>query len=162
MSPLDADALLPLLQQHYQCLHELHALGQKQQTLIARHQISELLLVLHEKERRLLALQQIERAMAPFQEQTAEQRVWRSNQAKTRCRQLRQQCQELLMQIVRQEEESAAQLQHLRDAAAVQLAAAQSGRQVLEGYAASTRLIGTQLDLTSETVSPASGKECPT
>ena len=146
----DTNILAALIQKKHECLVQLCELGQRQWEVIQESDITKLLDVLSVKQRVLLELQRMQRLMAPYRNQTPEERCWSSPELRERCaRQLRE-CEELLQKIVRQEKQSEQEMIRRRDEAAARLEGFHQTRHASAAYTALPSDSVSHLDLSSD------------
>ena len=79
------DQLARLVEEKHACLVQLRDLGARQQELIERGEMTQLLRLLGSKHQLIAALQRIEAELAPFRGQDPEARVWRSPETRAAC-----------------------------------------------------------------------------
>ncbi len=148
--PLDADRLAELVAQKYQLLQMVQELVVRQQELIDRGEISELLEVLVVKQKILEQLQGVERQLEPFGQQDPQTRRWPSPQLRQATADRLQSCQLLLTDILQREKQCEAQLLRRREEAALQLRQLCTTGQMLAAYQDLEPIPQNRLDLVSE------------
>jgi len=121
MTQHDSEKLADLIGKRHACLVKLHDLGRKQSELIAAGEMGALLRLLSAKNQWLAAMQTIENELAPFQEQSPEQRIWTSPEAREQCAAQAEQCRQLLDEVMQMEQENEQQMIVRRDRVATQL-----------------------------------------
>jgi hypothetical protein len=151
MATLETDTLAELIGAKCECLRQIRNLGRRQFELIEADEMTPLLDLLAVKQRSLLRLQQIERALDPLRNQDAEQRRWRSPEARQACAEQLSRCEALLREIVAQEKRSESTLCRRRDEAAARLQGLHVAGAARGAYAAQAAAEQSQLDLLSDT-----------
>jgi hypothetical protein len=121
MENLDTDRLALLAEQKLQLLEHLRELTLAQQALVSEQRVEELLTFLSRKNETLEDLRILQQEIAQFQDQQPEDRVWRSNDLRVRCRQNFRRCELLLAELLAMEETSMNELSQRRDLVAQQL-----------------------------------------
>ena len=146
----DTDILAALVGKKLACLAQLHALADRQLSLITAGKLGDLLRVLAAKQQLLADMQEIERKLAPFRGQEPRERRWRSPADRDRCAEQLDRCESLLADILRREKQGEVELKQRRDEAAVQLRGAHSAGQARQAYTSAHAAPGVGLDLSSE------------
>jgi hypothetical protein len=147
---IDTDILAALVSKKHACLAQLHALAERQLSLIADGKLGDLLRVLAAKQQLLADMQEIERKLAPFRQQEPADRRWRNPADRDRCAEQLNRCESLLADILRREKQGELELKQRRDEAAVQLRGAHSARHARQAYTSPYDAQRGGLDLTSE------------
>lgn len=99
----ETDVLISLIEQKRLILSRLMELIQRQWRIIENEDYGQLLGVLASKQPLLSQLQENEKRIAPFREQDADSRVWRTPEHRLSCRENAQTCQDLLTQVMTEE-----------------------------------------------------------
>jgi hypothetical protein len=150
MTAPKTELLAELIGQKYECLSQLHQLGQQQFALVDQGDTTHLLKVLSAKQQSLAHLQQIERRLDPFRGQEPEERTWSNPADRTRCAALVEKAESLFREILDQEKRSEERLRQRRDEVAVQLQEVNAARAVRGAYTSDAARQAGQLDLSSE------------
>lgn len=145
-----SETLAALVDRRHRYLTLMRDLGREQAALIEGGDMNQLLRVLAGKQRVMLELEQVERSLDPFRAQSDEERQWRSQELRDRCRRQIDECKSLLDEIVAQEKQSEKLLIRRRDQAAERLAGAHFANQAQAAYQSPHIGNVSQLDLASE------------
>ncbi|MEX0936782.1 MAG: hypothetical protein WDZ59_02900 [Pirellulales bacterium] len=132
------------------CLIELRDLGRRQMELIDRDEMTQLIKVLAAKQHLIARVQEIEQALDPFRHEAPEQRCWPSAEARQRCAEQSQHCQQLLGEIVMLERASEQRLAERRNAVATRLEQISTAEHVHTAYIAHEQHRSGTLDVTTE------------
>ncbi len=144
------DALAELIERRHRLLTLMRDLGLQQAALIETGDMTQLLRVLGGKQRVVGELDRVERELDPYRPQSAEERVWRSEAVRDRCRQRIDESTGLLAEILAQEKAGEGLLVRRRDEAAERLAGAHFAHRAQHAYQAPPAQSISQLDLASE------------
>jgi hypothetical protein len=150
MSAAKTELLAELIGQKYECLSQLHELGQQQFVLVDQGETTKLLKVLSAKQQSLAHLQQIERRLDPFRGEDPETRTWSSPTARSACQTMVVQAEKLFREILEQEKRSEELLRRRRDETAAQLQVVNAARHARGAYTDNRANHVGQLDLSSE------------
>jgi hypothetical protein len=148
---MDTDSLAKLIDRKLQVLNQLHQLSLRQVQFVEQGDVSSLIGLLAAKQRLLHPLQSIEDGLAPYRDQDPDGRAWRSPQHRQRTREVVDQCESVLRDIVRLETLCEQELVRRRDVTAAQLRGAQDAAQAVQAYATAAPSVTTQFDVSSET-----------
>jgi flagellar biosynthesis/type III secretory pathway chaperone len=150
-SPFEhSDELAELVDRRHRYLTLMRDLGVQQISLIDSGEMNSLLRVLGAKQRVMTELERAERALDPYRAQTAEERVWRSEELRERCRQQIDDSAALLAEILAQEKQGEGLLVRRRDEAAQRLSGSHFSHQAHVAYHTLPESNVSQLDLASE------------
>jgi hypothetical protein len=147
---MDTELLAGLVRARRACLERLRDLGRQQSEMIEKGDMTSLLEVLSAKHRPLAELRRIERALDPFRSEDPDERRWASPAARAACARLIDQCNGVLAEIVRREQQCEALLVQKRDETAARLVRFHQASQVRGAYIARPAPRVSQIDLSSE------------
>ncbi len=136
MNSLSTTSLADLIDKRHRCLLQLRDLGQKQAELIAAGDMGPLLRLIAAKNQLIAALQSIEQGLTPYHAQDPEQRDWPTAEARARCAQQADACQQLLDEVMELERRNEQNMIERRDQVATQLQAAQAAGAARGAYQA--------------------------
>ena len=139
MTTPSTENLADLIDKRYRCLTQLRDLGKKQSELIQAGDMTPLLRLITAKNQLIAALQSIEQGLAPYHNQDPDARVWHSDEAKVRSKQLAAACQQLLDEVMNLERQNEQEMIARRDQVASQLQAAQAAGNARGAYQAHQR-----------------------
>lgn len=142
--------LAELIEQKYECLLRMRAIGHQQELLIADDDLTQLLRLLVAKQQLLGRLHEIEHQLDPYRGAEPQERDWRRPEDRRRCAELLRCCESVLGEIVEQERRSEASLKQRRDEAAQRLAGFHRAGLARGAYGGDAALRPTQLDLSSD------------
>lgn len=144
--------LAGLIEEKLRLLEEIRQLGYQQWQWITSDEMEKLLNVLAAKESLVRRLHEVERRLDPFRHQDPESRLWSSPHHRARCRQMAEQCEAVLAEIVFWEKQGEQELLRRRDEAAARLQALESQTLACRSYLPQNgpAACGQQLDLASE------------
>ena len=147
---METDQLAELIAKKYEVLEELRELSRRQDGLIQDTDLPRLMSLLSAKQHLLNQLQQLERRLDPFRQQDPDQRIWRSQADRQRCRTMAERCESMLSEIMLIERQSECELLRRRDLAAAQLQGVHTAAHASGEYAKTSNTQRGHLDLTSE------------
>lgn len=147
---LDTQQLSRLLEQKFECLHQLRDLGDRQLERIDADDMTALMKVLSAKQRLLGELQTIERELDPFRSQAPHERRWTSDVERTRCGELMARCQQMFSEIVSQERSAESNLFRRRNEAEQRLQGMHVAAGAHHAYAQADTWTTSSLDLSTE------------
>ncbi len=130
------DNLAKLILQRRQCLVQMRDLGRKQSKLIATGEMDALLRLLAAKQHVLGAMQSVEQNLAPYHEEDPEQRIWSSAELRAQTAHHRDDCNQLLAEVIQLEKTNEEQITIRRDEIRCQLHMANSASQARGAYQA--------------------------
>jgi len=146
---METDQLRGWLDRKQAVLSQLCQLAHRQVDFVQQGDMGHLLGLLTAKQKLLQELQQIERQLDPFRDQDPERRQWRSATDRAHARQIAQQCDSLLAEIMQLEKRCETELVRRRDAAANRLQGSHNAAQATEAYAPGHSRRGGRLDISS-------------
>jgi hypothetical protein len=132
----NTEQLAALVAAKHQVLEVLVRLSQRQVEVIGAGDMTLLMKLLAGKQTVMTQLQTIERELSPFRDEDPETRTWRSPGERAACQARAEQCNALLAKAMELEKRAEAAMVDRRDAAAVALAAIQSGTDAKAAYGA--------------------------
>jgi hypothetical protein len=147
---LETSLLAELIRRKRDCLVELRDLGPRQLALVREVNMTTLLDVLSVKQRLLGELQKLERQLDPFRGQDPDARRWPTPEARQQTARRLAECEALLTQIVRQDEQSEEELIRRRRQTAIQLQGVHAAQRARGAYLAPGCDAAGRLDLSSE------------
>jgi len=150
MTQLVTDILATLVRQKLDCLQQLWRLSEQQNELIDIGELNQLMKVLAAKQRLLNHLREVEKKLDPFRDDDPEQRTWRTPDDRKHCAAMVDQCEQLLGQVMRHEQQCEGQLRHRRDEAARRLQGVHVASQARDAYVQSPSSLTGNIDLSSE------------
>ena len=136
MSHLSTNNLVELIDKRHRCLLQLCNLGRKQAELIAGGQMGPLIRLIGAKNQLIAALQSVEQGLAPYHAQDPEDRDWTTPEARERCAQQVDDCQQLMRELMDLERQNEQNIIERRDKVASQLQAAQAAGAARGAYQA--------------------------
>lgn len=147
---MDTDVLAQLIDLKHQLLLQLRELARRQADLVGAGDLTQLMNVLGIKQRLLNAVTSVETRLDPFRSEDPERRVWRSPELRQRTREVSQQCDELLREVMTLERDCESQMLVRRDEAAEQLQRAHFSTNAAQAYLGPAELAGGQFDVSCE------------
>ena len=144
------DLLAKLIEQKRDILARLLALIEKQWSIIETEDYAQLLSVLAAKQPMLAELQSTEKSIAPFRDQDAESRVWRSQEFRIACRTNAERCTELLARVMDEEKRCEQYLVDRREETRKLLDETAAAGQAHRAYRANQVQPASQLNLLSQ------------
>jgi hypothetical protein len=121
MENLNTDRLAFLADRKLQLLTHLRELTIAQQSLVSEQRVEELLTLLSRKNETLEDVKTLQQEISLFQDQDPEDRVWRSEELRGRCRENFHRCELLIAELLAIEDTSINELTQRRDLVAQQL-----------------------------------------
>jgi hypothetical protein len=109
------------VESRHHLVEQLREMTRDQQQMIAEQTVPALLVVLSRKGEVLETLQAIHREMSPYQGQAPEDRLWRCEGDRQRCRDLLSQTETILTELLAMEQTALGELSQRRDIVASQL-----------------------------------------
>src|SRR5688572_8848531 len=131
---METDFLAQLIDARHHVLVQLQELARQQAVLVQDGDMTRLMSLLAVKQRLLNTLQDHERKLEPFRVQDPEQRLWRSNADRQRCREVAEHSELMLGEILRVERQCETELIQRRDDAAKLLQGAHSAARATQAY----------------------------
>ena len=150
MDRLETDILAELIAKKRELLLELRALTFRQAELVESGETSALMSILSGKQTLLSQVQRLEQGLDHFRGQDPEQREWRGEAERRRCRGQAEECEQLVNELMRIEKLCEASMIARRDALAGQLQSAGSAAAAREAYTGKPRPTSTGFDMQSE------------
>jgi hypothetical protein len=147
---LETSLLAELIARKRDCLLQLRDLGPRQLALVREGSMTTLLDVLSAKQRLLWELQKLERQIDPFRGQDPADRRWPTPEARQQTAGRLAECEALLAQIVRQDQQSEEELIRRRQQTAIQLRGVHAAHRARGAYLAPACDAAGRLDLLSE------------
>lgn len=144
-----------LIQRKWDCVSQVYALAQTQLQFAQQGDIDQVLRVVRAKQEWVSRLDQIEQFLAPHRRVAPEQRSWPSPAVKKLCEEQLAQCEAMLAETLKLEEEGLERLAEFRDQSAAQLQNTSQTGDAWQAYgppptSSSFPSTLSQLDLTSE------------
>ena len=127
--------LAELIQSKYQCLLQLRELGVRQNQLITRGELGDLLRLLAAKQHVITALQAVDRQLSPYQQEDPDSRTWSSPEQRAECARLAAECRQLLDEVMQMEKANETQMAERRNDVAAQLTSLHHASEVRGAYA---------------------------
>ena len=134
MTEYSTDKLADLIDKRHRCLTNLRDLGTLQSGLIRDGNMPALLRTFATKNQWIVGLQSIERELAPFHQEDADTRVWRSPEARQLCADQAAQCKQLLSEVMNLEVANEKAMTARRDKVAAQLQTAHTANAARSAY----------------------------
>jgi flagellar biosynthesis/type III secretory pathway chaperone len=150
MSTLETHLLAELIGRKHDCLAELLELGRQQTAIVSDGEISQLMVLLAAKQRLIDQLREVEGELDPFRSQQPHQRIWASVQARDRCAEMLNRCDEMFREIMAREKQSENRLIERRDEVAQRLVGTNASAHARAAYLADMPPSASCLDFTAE------------
>lgn len=148
---METDLLASLIGQKHEVLEKLRQLSRRQSDLIQGADMTGLMNVLAVKQLLINQLTDLEQRLNPFRDQDPDQRVWRSHEERTRCRQMSERCAAMLQEVMLIEKQCEGELRTRRDDVAHRLDTSHFAAEARAAYVDFGHSVPAgQLDLTSE------------
>lgn len=148
----DTTELARLIDEKLEIVSAVLTIAREQEAVIADQRLAELMPLLAKKQVALERLSAVQKALEPFASDDPEQRVWPNEQARQRCREQEQQCDQTLRQILELDARCESELTKSRDALTERLQQTTGSHQAARAYQdsqASGGSRGGRLDLTA-------------
>lgn len=136
--------LARLIDEKLEIVSAVLTIARKQETVIAEQRVAELMPVLTEKQVALERLSAVQKSLEPFASQDPERRVWASADARKRCREREQRCEQMLRQIMELDAACEGRLIESRDALSERLQQSAGSQQAARAYQASQASTGSR------------------
>lgn len=146
---METDLLASLIGDKLEILEQLRELSRRQTEVVGESEITSLLEILAAKQTLIENLQSLEAQLDRFRDQDPDERIWRSPEARERCRLECIRCETLLKEVMLVEKQSEQTLRIRRDACAERLQDLQSGAAAHAAYTDSGVPQQSSLDLSS-------------
>lgn len=149
---MDSTTLAALIERRWTLLKQLIELGERQHAAIEQGHMSELLATLNEKQGPLKELGIVSEQLRSAIGEAPDRRNWSSVEARRRCSEQHEQCEQMLQALLAQEAECESALSVRRDTMEERLARSDGARRAAAGYASSAPSSpgGGRLDLCSD------------
>jgi len=144
------ETLTQLVSQKHDILKRLGDLARRQQESIREGGTQRLMRVLSAKQTLMTELQKVQRALTPFHQDNPDERKWRSSEARRQCRDMVEQCETLLAQLMNLERQCEAELRERRDATEAQLHESHDSATATRAYLRMPTPARSALDLSSD------------
>ncbi len=134
MDELTTDHLLELIERKLHLLSVIKQMSVQQTELIRCDEVESLLALLARKNEAMDGLQRVQKQLAPFQSQNADSRIWKSESDRRQCREMVQQCEQLLADLISLENMAVRTLSDERAVIGDQLRMMQSAHSIHKAY----------------------------
>jgi hypothetical protein len=138
---METDLLAQLIDAKQQVLRQLLDVSRRQQQIIAEKELTSLFSVLSAKQQILQVLQKIDQQLEPFRGDDPQQRQWRTESDRVRCREQAARCEAILKEILSLEKAAELSMVEQREQTATEIAAFQHHAQAERAYVGSSQTL---------------------
>ena len=148
---MDTEVLAQLINAKFQLLSQLRQLSVRQADVVSGDDMSRMIHLLAVKQKLLNTLEELEHRLDPFRDQDPDRRVWSSAGRREQVREVSEQCDAMLLEIMGIERGCESQLIQRRDQTADEIQGMHFSAQVANAYLGAGEGAGRQFDASCET-----------